>query len=98
MIRLERNPAFNNGYQQLIKRTEKVALFSINGGMRYMVTRIYVSPKYYDPYWLHHFPAQEFISNGRQFYSDGSKDIEDKDAALRYFDKLNKELEENMRK
>jgi len=83
----------NGADYELIKRSEKVALFSINGGRYYEVTRIYIRPKYYDAYWFHHFPTREDISgNGKEYNSDGSKRFSRLEDALVYFEKLNLEI------
>ena len=89
MLELKVNHEVNGALYRLIKRTDKVALFSIHGGKRFEVTRIYVYPKTYVPNWLHHYPEREAISNNSQFQKDGSKQFRKEEDALVYFDKLN---------
>jgi hypothetical protein len=50
MIKLKPLQAINRFKNVLIKRTDKVALFSVNVGQYYNVTRIYVLLKAYDHY------------------------------------------------
>jgi len=77
---------------ELIKRSDKVAVFSVQGGRRFEVVRIYVLPKRYDAYWLYHWPEREEITRGSQFGRDGSRMFFEKEQALKYFDKLNQSL------
>lgn len=94
MKRLEENMQVNGQNYKLIKRSHKIVMYSINCGRRYEVTRIYILPKSYNPYWLSHSPEWEVISaNGRQFNMDGSRYFFKEEDALLYFDKLNKALE-----
>jgi hypothetical protein len=83
----------NGDDYELLKRTEKLALFSINDGRRYEVTRVYIKPKGYDPVWWVHYPEREVISaNGDQFNKDGSRFFFKLEDAMWYFEKLNREL------
>lgn len=94
MKRLDTRMTYNGDDYLMIKRSENVALYSVNDGRHYEVTRIYISPKHYDSYWFHHYPEREVISsNGQQYNTDGSKCFFKLEDALWYFERLNRKLE-----
>jgi hypothetical protein len=91
MIRLPRYQLINGVHLELIKRTDKVALLSINEGRWYAVSRIYVWPKVYIENIR--IPEREELSDSRQFTEDGSKTFRYEVKAEKYFDELNRLLE-----
>lgn len=90
MLRLPEVQDINGTHCRLIKRTEKVALLSVNDGWRYEVCRIYIMPKViYDNYVYY---QHEVVSSNGQFGRDGSKFFTREEDALKYFEKLDKSL------
>jgi hypothetical protein len=96
MIKLPKYQMINGVHHELIKRTDKVALLSINRGSWYEVSRVYVWPKAYADNIR--YPEREAISDSRQFYQDGSRTFRYEANALKYFDDLNKILADQMSK
>lgn len=89
--RLRRLPdkmIYNGQEYTLLKRTETVALFSIDGGFRFEVSRIYILPPVYFEYV--YYPFRETISDNNQFGRDGSKYFNTLEQAMAYFEKLNR--------
>lgn len=80
----------NGQLYELIKRSDKVALFSVDGGRRYDVSRIYILPQ--ESIIDFTYKERETISSDRQFGRDGSSYCNTLEEALRYFDNLNKKL------
>lgn len=90
MIKLPKYQMINGVHHELIRRTDKVALLSINRGSWFEVSRIYVWSKAYADNFR--YPAREAISDSRQFYQDGSRTFRYEAKALKYFDELNAAL------
>lgn len=88
MQRLRNHMEINEMLYELITRNDDWAVFSIQGGRRYEVLRIYVLPGYYDRVWWHNFPERESVSGAGQFMRDGSKFFDCQEKALVYFVKL----------
>lgn len=80
---------------ELIKRTDKWALLSIQGGRRYEVLRIYVLPRGYNPYWMQAYHERETVSGNGQFLRDGSKFFTSLEYAEAYFEKVSSGLQSN---
>ena len=94
MQKLKTNLRINGLQATLIKRTASIALVEYYNGRRYAVTRIYVRPKYYDPFWFYHSPEKEGLSNYSEFREDGSKQFNHLEDAEAYFMKLTHNLNE----
>ena len=94
MQRLKTNLRINGLQATLIRRTASIALVVYYNGRRYEVTRIYVRPKFYDPFWFYHSPEQEGLSNNSEFREDGSKQFNQLKDAEAYFRKLTDSLNE----
>jgi hypothetical protein len=94
MIRLNDVEIVNGLGYRLIKRSDKVAIYSVQGGRRYEVSRIYILPKV--SFMNYMYREREAVSNNSQFGRDGSKFFSQKEQALLYFNKLNKDLDGNL--
>jgi hypothetical protein len=82
---------YNGMDYTLLKRSDKVAIYSMQGGRRWEVSMIYILPEIYfdDKY----YPRREAISNNNQFGRDGSKFFNNEEQAKKYFDILNRSIE-----
>ncbi len=87
MLKLPQVLEINGTHCRVIKRTDKVALLSVDNGRRFEVCRIYILPPLYYEYRYYH--EREAISNNSQFGHDGSKFFMREEDALKYFEKLN---------
>lgn len=90
MIKLEKAFIMNGLHYQLIKRSDLLALFSVQGGIRYEVARIYILPKQY--VFNYRYPEREGITDNSRYGLDGSRDFRNITKALKYFEELNEEL------
>lgn len=88
MLRLSKHMIINGMPYELIKRSDTWAIFSVQGGRRYEVLKIYVLPRYYDRVWWQSFPERETVSGNGQFLRDGSKFFSSLEHAEAYFEKI----------
>jgi len=95
MIRLGKHMTINGLSCELIKRSDTWAVFSVQGGRRYEVLKIYVLPKYYDRVWWQNFTDRESVSGVGQFMRDGSKFFSSLEQAEAYFDKISTGLQDH---
>ena len=90
MLRLPEVQNINGTHCRLIKRTEKVALLSVDNGRRFEVCRIYIMPKVIVDNYIYY--QREVVSSNGQFGKDGSKFFMREVDALSYFEKLENSL------
>jgi len=77
----------------LLKRSERVALFSVNGGRYYEVSRISIQPA--EHIFGYIYPEREALPTNEEFGKDGSRFFKSRTKAHMYFIHLNTNFKRN---
>lgn len=75
---------------RIILKSDLVVMFSIQGGQRFEVDRIYTLPE--EQFLAYTYPKRETITNDNQFGRDGSRLFREEQEAINYFHQLNSNL------
>lgn len=90
MERLNNKLIINGMQYELIRRTSLVALYSIQGGRYFEVSRIYIMPE--QQIYDHSYPEREVLPTNDQFGKDGSRFYRSESKAQIYYNHFNRDL------